>query len=221
MIGVGLLLSLPGNPEPPPDAVQAGSAAASLVTPADPAEQAEPSDIYERCDWAQEVYLRPRGAVLTEDEEERLRRYVLDGSSRVRRAAVLALSQYGKRIAPDTLLGLLDLPETLDIPLGTPSEPVSSIEEALKSNRTATVRMVVRTIWLQTCREHAFPYIDRIEGFSRDPDPEVRKSAYRALGEITKYVPNPKMVERIQDDAERVRWAARKLLKKTQPGEFD
>jgi len=180
------------------------------------AQAPEAWNVAERTQWTRGIFSRPNGEALTGSEERRLRDYLGDSSSAVRRGALLALSaRYGREIPPAILHGIfVDLQETIDLPEQFASVEDSDLAMAFRMNRRRTARAVAGAIWSHCARHHTYPDLEMIELLSTYPDEDVRASAYRALGEIKSYRPTKERLEQVREETGRVQEAARKLPRK-------
>lgn len=165
-------------------------------------------------EWALGLLRRPASEGLSTEEERRLRRALYSHSSRQRRIALVSLSHFGLEVPVERLEQIASgLEETLDLPEEIASAGDSGVRQALLSKRLSTMRTVTRSMWFHAAKHGDYPALSTLERFSRHSDETVRHNAYRALGEVVGYVPTDDMRLRLEKDTERVRRAAKKLLR--------
>lgn len=170
--------------------------------------------------WMQQLGVKVRQGPLASEDEARVRDFLYSDSGLRRRYAVLVLSGYGLEIDPAILDEIaFELAETIDHPVVVAARGGNHAADALFTNHQATLRAVARAIWYSCARTHSYPRVATIERLLAHPDPELRKTCYKALGHVDGYVLTAEMRARIEADTSDVRRAARKLLEHDKPAE--
>ncbi len=155
------------------------------------------------------------GPAPTTDETALLKRYLRDDASLVRRGAVLALAQHNEPVDPSLLEEIaFEMSETLSRPLFVASTGRGELASEMLERREMTLRAVLTSIWYHAAREGSYPRPETIEALLSHEDDEIRSLCCRVLGEVKAYTLPAALRSRLLADTEKVRRAARKLLKR-------